>query len=180
MFIKKHRYFKIWARVFFYNRIIYVVTYRNFFDRQRTQMVRQFAIIPNTASGTRIPVAMAMSDSSKKILLLKNNSIKQTIQKFVLDRVRQTKWVFWLKLQEMSQKCFRLENVCWSSCDQNWSPQGRFWLRGHILMSLASKLKFLASKSTDPRKCSVPVWRTAFFFWLVEKENNQTKNNLKF
>ena len=85
-----HGYFKIWARVFFYNRIIYVVTYSNFFDRQRTQMVRQFAIIPNTASGTRIPVAIAMSDSSKKILLLKNNSIKQTIQKFVLNRVRQT------------------------------------------------------------------------------------------
>ena len=49
---------------------------------------------------------------------------------------------------------------------QTWSPRRRAWPRGHIFkfLALASKLKFLASKPTSPRKFPVLGSRTALFF----------------
>ena len=52
--------------------------------------------------------------------------------------------------------------------DQRWSPRRRPWPqecpRGHILKSLASKIKSLASKPQVLESCPVINSRTALFF----------------
>ena len=47
---------------------------------------------------------------------------------------------------------------------QRWSPRGRSWPQGHILKSLASKVKSLASKPQVFENCPVLSSRTALFF----------------
>ena len=49
-------------------------------------------------------------------------------------------------------------------CHQRWSPRGRPWPRGHILKSLASKVKFLASRPQVLENWPVLGSRTARFF----------------
>ena len=53
---------------------------------------------------------------------------------------------------------------------QRWSPQGRPWPRGHILKSLASKVKSLALASRPQVLKNWPVLgsRTALFFELLK------------
>ena len=48
---------------------------------------------------------------------------------------------------------------------QKWSPRGRPWPRGHILKSLASKVKSLAS---SPRKLACPRLEDSTIFWIVK------------
>ena len=59
--------------------------------------------------------------------------------------------------------------------DQRWSPRGRPWLPGHNLKSLASKVNFLASKPTSPRKCPVLGSRTALFFDRLKRKITKHK-----
>ena len=59
------------------------------------------------------------------------------------------------------------------SCYQRWSPRGRPWPRGHILMSLAlaSKVKSLAlaSKLEVPDNCPVLArLKDSSMFWVVK------------
>ena len=50
---------------------------------------------------------------------------------------------------------------------QRWSPRGRPWPRGHILKSLASKVKSLASRPQILENWPVLGSRTALFFELL-------------
>ena len=55
------------------------------------------------------------------------------------------------------------------SCNQQrWSPRGRPWPRGHILKSLASKVKSLASRPQVLENRPVLGSRTALFFELLK------------
>ena len=55
------------------------------------------------------------------------------------------------------------------SCNQQrWSPRGRPWPRGHILKSLASKIKSLASRPQVLKNRPVLGSRTAVFFELLK------------
>ena len=51
---------------------------------------------------------------------------------------------------------------------QRWSPRGRPWPRGHNLKSLASKVKFLASKTQVLESWPVLGLRTALFLELLK------------
>ena len=51
---------------------------------------------------------------------------------------------------------------------QRWSPRGRPGPRGHILMSLASKVKSLASKPQVLENCPALGSKTAIFFELLK------------
>ena len=70
-------------------------------------------------------------------------------------------------------KVFLFLKVC-DSDQQRWSPRGRPWLRGrprgHILKSLASKVKSLALASRPQVLENWPVLgsRTALFFGMLK------------
>ena len=51
---------------------------------------------------------------------------------------------------------------------QRWSPRGRPWPRGHILKSLASKVKSLASRPQVLENWPVLGSRTALFFGMLK------------
>ena len=74
------------------------------------------------------------------------------------------------KMHSVGYVCFELEEIFidyFQLLHQRWSPRGRPWPRGHILKSLASKVKSLASKPQVLENCPVLGSRTALFFeWL--------------
>ena len=52
--------------------------------------------------------------------------------------------------------------------NQRWSPRGRPWPQGHILKSLASKVKSLASRPQVLENWPVLGSRTALFFGMLK------------
>ena len=101
------------------------------------------------------------------------------MRKIVAVRARSLSWLY-TKIQYVYEQCIppyprtSCQLVKTNCKDQRWSP------RGHILKSLtlASKLKSVASSPTSPPKCPVLGSRTALFFDWLKRKITKYKNFL--